>query len=116
MPRKTGDHPRTIDPERWQRVKDILADALEQPTPAARIALVQTRCANDAALLAEAVSLVNEAETQSGSRSKSSSAARTQKRSCGVSPRSGISSRASIIRTSRDCSMPARRTTASRTS
>ena len=59
MPSKTGDHPRTIDPERWQRVKDILADALEQPTPAARIALVQTRCANDAALLAEAVSLVN---------------------------------------------------------
>jgi serine/threonine protein kinase len=64
MPSKTGDHPRAIDPERWQRVKDILADALEQPTPEARIALVQTRCANDAALLAEAISLVNEAETQ----------------------------------------------------
>ena len=45
-------------------MKDILADALEQTTPAARIALVETRCANDAALLAEAVSLVNEAETQ----------------------------------------------------
>ena len=64
MRSNTGDHHRAIDPERWQRVKDILADALEQPTPAARIALVQTRCANDAALLAEAVSLVNEAETQ----------------------------------------------------
>ena len=64
MPSNTGDQPRVIDPERWQRVKEILADALEQPTPAARIALVQTRCANDAALLAEAVSLVNEAETQ----------------------------------------------------
>ena len=60
----TGDRRATIDPERWQRVKDILADALEQTTPAARMALVQTRCANDAALLAEAVSLVNEAETQ----------------------------------------------------
>ncbi len=59
-----GDRQSALDPERWQRVKDILADALEQPTPAARIALVQTRCANDAALLAEAVSLVNEAETQ----------------------------------------------------
>ena len=64
MPPNTRDQSRTIDPERWQRVKDILADALEQPTPAARMALVETRCANDAALLAEAISLVNEAETQ----------------------------------------------------
>lgn len=54
-----------IDPERWHRLKDILADALEQTTPAARAAIVQDRCANDAALLAEAVSLVNEAEARS---------------------------------------------------
>jgi eukaryotic-like serine/threonine-protein kinase len=64
MRSQTGDNRPTLDPERWQRVKDIVADALEETTPAARLGLVQTRCANDAALLAEAVSLVNEAETQ----------------------------------------------------
>ncbi|MGI9087676.1 MAG: protein kinase domain-containing protein [Chthoniobacterales bacterium] len=51
-----------IDPDRWHELKNILADALEQPNAAARVALVEKRCANDAALLAEAESLVNEAE------------------------------------------------------
>src|SRR3954469_2509537 len=51
-----------IDPERWGRLKDIVADALEQPSSAARAQFVATRCANDAALLAEAASLLREAE------------------------------------------------------
>lgn len=51
-----------LDPERWSKLKEILADALEQDSPAARTALVQRRCAEDATLLAEAASLVREAE------------------------------------------------------
>lgn len=63
MKRQTSSRPRPkLDPERWHQLKDILADALEQTSPAARTALVESRCANDAALLAEAESLVNEAE------------------------------------------------------
>lgn len=51
-----------IEPERWQRLKTILADALEQDSPEDRTALVERRCAEDAALLQEAESLLAEAE------------------------------------------------------
>ncbi|HMJ06240.1 MAG TPA: protein kinase [Chthoniobacterales bacterium] len=63
MKSKSATRPREkLNPERWHQLKDILADALEQDSRAARAALLETRCAHDAVLLAEAESLVQEAE------------------------------------------------------
>src|SRR4029079_12084419 len=60
---KTTERPRVkIDPERWHRLKDILAEALEYPSPIDRAALLKSRCANDAPLREEVESLVKEAE------------------------------------------------------
>jgi protein kinase/serine/threonine-protein kinase len=46
------------DPERWQRLKNILADALEQSSLDERTALLRQACANDATLLCEAEKLL----------------------------------------------------------
>jgi eukaryotic-like serine/threonine-protein kinase len=51
-----------LNSQRWERLKSILADALEQESPAARIALIERSCADDDALLREAESLLAEAE------------------------------------------------------
>jgi serine/threonine protein kinase/tetratricopeptide (TPR) repeat protein len=51
-----------IDPRRWDRLKTILGEALEQNSSAARIALVERRCGQDTDLLDEAESLLAEAE------------------------------------------------------
>jgi serine/threonine protein kinase len=51
-----------IDPQRWDRLKIILGEALEQNSSAARIALVERRCGQDTELLEEAESLLAEAE------------------------------------------------------
>ena len=51
-----------IDPQRWDRLKTILGEALEQNSSAARIALVEQRCGQDTDLLEEAESLLAEAE------------------------------------------------------
>src|SRR5215471_17000603 len=51
-----------MDPQRWDRLKIILGEALEQNSPAARTALVERRCGEDADLLEEAGSLLAEAE------------------------------------------------------
>ena len=51
-----------LAPEKWQLLKEIVADALEEGSPAARTAFVKSRCADDARLLSEAESLVKEAE------------------------------------------------------
>ena len=51
-----------IDPPRWDRLKTILGEALEQDSSAARIALVERRCGEDTDLLDEAESLLAEAE------------------------------------------------------
>jgi eukaryotic-like serine/threonine-protein kinase len=51
-----------IDPRRWDRLKTILGEALEQNSSAARIALVERRCGQDTDLLEEAESLLAEAE------------------------------------------------------
>jgi len=51
-----------IDPRRWDRLKIILGEALEQNSSAARIALVERRCGQDTNLLEEAESLLVEAE------------------------------------------------------
>jgi len=53
---------RNIDPERWDRLKAILGEALEQDSSAARIALVERHCGQDTDLLEEAESLLVEAE------------------------------------------------------
>jgi serine/threonine protein kinase/Flp pilus assembly protein TadD len=47
-----------MDAHRWQRLKSILADALEEESPAARTTLVERSCADDTALLREAESLL----------------------------------------------------------
>jgi serine/threonine protein kinase/Flp pilus assembly protein TadD len=54
--------PENIDPQRWDRLKTILGEALEQNSSAARIALVERRCGQDTDLLEEAESLLAEAE------------------------------------------------------
>jgi eukaryotic-like serine/threonine-protein kinase len=51
-----------INPHRWNRLKTILGEALEQNSSAARIALVERRCGQDTDLLEEAESLLAEAE------------------------------------------------------
>jgi eukaryotic-like serine/threonine-protein kinase len=51
-----------IDPQRWNRLKSILGEALDQNSSAARIALVERRCGQDTDLLEEAESLLAEAE------------------------------------------------------
>jgi serine/threonine protein kinase len=51
-----------IDSPRWEQLKSILANALQQNSPAARIAIVEQSCAHDAELLREAESLLTEAE------------------------------------------------------
>jgi eukaryotic-like serine/threonine-protein kinase len=51
-----------IDPRRWDRLKTILGEALEQNSSAARIALVERRCGQDTDLLEEAESLLAKAE------------------------------------------------------
>jgi serine/threonine protein kinase/tetratricopeptide (TPR) repeat protein len=51
-----------MNSHRWQRLKVILAEALEQESPAARTALVGLSCGNDADLLHEIESLLAEAE------------------------------------------------------
>src|SRR5215510_7885322 len=51
-----------IDPERWDRLKTILGEALEQDSSAARITLIERRCGEDTDLLEEAESLLAEAE------------------------------------------------------
>ena len=52
-----------VDPQRWDRLKTILGEALEQNSSAARIAWVEQRCGQDTDLLEEAESLLAEAET-----------------------------------------------------
>jgi serine/threonine protein kinase/Tfp pilus assembly protein PilF len=51
-----------MDSYRWQRLKSILADALEQESPEARTALLERSCADDADLLREVESLLIESE------------------------------------------------------
>ena len=51
-----------MNPERWQQLKTIVADALEKDSPVARAALVSERCADDDALLRAAESLLRDAE------------------------------------------------------
>ncbi|MEO7166415.1 MAG: protein kinase [Spartobacteria bacterium] len=51
---------------RWQRLKDLVADALEEESPAARTALLARACADDPRLLREAESFLTEADTLAG--------------------------------------------------
>jgi serine/threonine protein kinase/Tfp pilus assembly protein PilF len=51
-----------LTPERWHRLKTILADALENETKAARATFVQRACVEDPTLLRDAESLLSEAE------------------------------------------------------
>jgi len=51
-----------IDSQRWDRLKRILGEALEQNSSGARITLVERRCGQDTDLLEEAESLLAEAE------------------------------------------------------
>ena len=60
--RTTRFRQENIDPQRWDRLKTILGEALEQNSSAARIALVESRCGEDTDLLQEAESLLAEAE------------------------------------------------------
>ncbi len=51
---------------RWQRLKGIVADALEEDTPAARTALLARECADDPDLLREAESFLVDSDTIAG--------------------------------------------------
>ena len=46
--------------ERWQRIKQIVAEALEEKSPGARAALVKERCGGDNELLREVESLLEQ--------------------------------------------------------
>src|SRR4030095_12566886 len=52
--------------ERWQRLKEIVGEALEENSPAARTALLSRACAEDLSLLREAASYLKDAETTTG--------------------------------------------------
>jgi eukaryotic-like serine/threonine-protein kinase len=55
---KTSTTPIKSNPDRWRRLKEILADALEQSTFEQRTALLERACANDMTLLREAQNLL----------------------------------------------------------
>src|SRR4051812_14099783 len=59
----TGKGKNPMEAGRWQRLEEILAEALERETPAERTAAVAASCAEDAELFKEAESLLREAET-----------------------------------------------------
>jgi eukaryotic-like serine/threonine-protein kinase len=50
----------SVTAERWQQIKAIVAEALEEKSPAARMALVANRCGEDAELRREVESLVDQ--------------------------------------------------------
>ncbi|HKP02362.1 MAG TPA: protein kinase [Chthoniobacterales bacterium] len=52
----------SMDPQRWQQLKSILSDAFDEESTSARLAFVQRSCSDDRVLLAEAESLLAEAE------------------------------------------------------
>jgi serine/threonine protein kinase/predicted Zn-dependent protease len=52
-----------MNQERWRRLKEIVADALEEDSPAARTALLNRECAGDVKLLEEAESFLANADT-----------------------------------------------------
>ena len=54
-----------LDPTQWQRLKNVLGDALQRETAETRMEFVRRSCANDAVLLEEAESLLAEAEQMS---------------------------------------------------
>jgi len=56
--RKTGK----LEPQEWHLIKKIIADAMEQDSPPLRAALVESRCGDDARLLAEAELLLKQGE------------------------------------------------------
>jgi eukaryotic-like serine/threonine-protein kinase len=55
-----------MNQQRWRRLKDIVADALEEDSPAARTALLTRECADDLNLLREAESFLADADALSG--------------------------------------------------
>jgi len=52
----------SLAPAQWERLKRILEQALQEETPAARLAAVENLCADDAGILAEAKSLLRQSE------------------------------------------------------
>ena len=52
-----------MNQERWRRLKEIVANALEEDSPAARTALLARECADDPSLLKEAESFVADADS-----------------------------------------------------
>jgi TolB-like protein/Flp pilus assembly protein TadD len=51
-----------MNPDRWQKLKSILAEALEHESPSARSTVVTRSCADDVDLLREVESLIAEAD------------------------------------------------------
>ncbi len=49
-----------MTPERWQRIKDVLAGALDQPNQQSRAAFLSSTCAEDTALQREVQSLLDQ--------------------------------------------------------
>src|SRR5437588_10783044 len=51
-----------MNADRWQKLKSILSEALEQESPSARSAVIDRSCADDVDLLREVESLIAEAD------------------------------------------------------
>src|SRR5256885_15679917 len=51
-----------MNPDRWQKLKSILAEALEQESPSTRSVVIGRSCADDVDLLREVESLIAEAD------------------------------------------------------
>ena len=58
-----GEAKRGMNPDRWQKLKSILAEALEQDSVSVRRAVIDRSCANDIDLLREIESLLAETDT-----------------------------------------------------
>ena len=52
-----------MNQQRWRRLKEIVADALEEDSSSARTALLHRECAEDIELLREAESFLADADT-----------------------------------------------------
>lgn len=53
----------SLDRDQWQKLKGILADALEEPSLQRRLETLRTACAHDIRLLKTAEALLNEDTT-----------------------------------------------------
>ena len=65
MPPEASKSPSEITPERWERLRELICEALDRE-PAARAEYLERACANDSELRAQVESLIAASESSGG--------------------------------------------------